>query len=227
MDSAVPSAVPAADPRSNSDSVTLEDAVSLDVDAIADIVESVGFECTDCGECCTSGDGPLAVTVFPDERRRLADATDAMPDDVTEPSPFGDEETFEWTVRRDACGDCFFHEGDACSVYESRPAVCRTYPFAVRFDDTTDAQRTFELDDGSGATLVVGECEGTGREITRDEALELAREVKKRAVKEEREARETVERYERIEPPDGMVVVHDSEGAHIVERDGGGNEDSG
>lgn len=198
----------------------LEDALSLDVDAIADAVESVGFDCTDCGECCTSGDGPLAVTVFPDERRELADATGALPEEVSEPSPFGDEETFEWTVRRDGCGDCFFHEGDACSVYEARPAVCRTYPFVVRFEDadTTDAERTVELD-GTDATLVVGECEGTGRDITREEAVDLAREIKKRSVKEEREARQTVERYEHVEPPDGAVVVHDSEGAHVVQRD--------
>jgi Fe-S-cluster containining protein len=203
--------------------VTVEDAHALDVESLADAVESVGFECTDCGECCTSGDEPLAVTVFPDERRRLAGAVGASPDDVTEPSPFGDEETFEWTVRRDACGDCFFHEGDACSVYDARPAVCRTYPFAVRFDavdEAENAERTVEIDDGTDATLVVGECEGTGRGITRDKALELAREVKERTVKEEREARRTVERYEPVEPPDGAVVVHDSEGAHTVENDG-------
>lgn len=184
-------------------------------------MESVGFECTDCGDCCTSGDGPLAVTVFPDERRDLADAAEAPRDEVTEPSPFGDDETFEWTVRRDACGDCFFHQGDACSVYDARPTVCRTYPFAVRFDDSTieevNAERTVELRD---ATLVVGECEGTGRDVTREEAEALAREIKERAVKEEREARAVVEEYERVDPPDGAVVVHDSEGAHVVETGG-------
>ncbi len=201
--------------------MSLERALSLDVDEIADVIESVGFECTDCGDCCTSDNEPLAVTVFPDERRRLARAADSSPDEVAEPSPFGGNETFEWTVRRDACGDCFFHRNDACSVYEDRPSVCRTYPFAVRFDDAagedTEAERSFELGD---ATLVVGECEGTGRTVTRKEAVELAREVKKRAVKEEREARAVVEEYERVEPPDGAVVVHDSEGAHVVERDG-------
>ncbi|MFP4187938.1 MAG: YkgJ family cysteine cluster protein [Halobacteria archaeon] len=200
--------------------MSLERALSLDVGALADAIESVGFECTDCGDCCTSGDGPLAVTVFPDERRELADATETSPGEVTEPSPFGDDETFEWTVRRDACGDCFFHEGDACSVYESRPTVCRTYPFAVRFEDVGDdgfgADETVELD--GNATLIVGDCEGTGSDITRDEALELAREVKRRAVKEEREARAVVEAYEPVDPPDDGVVVHDSEGAHVVER---------
>jgi Fe-S-cluster containining protein len=201
--------------------VTLERARTLDVDEIADVIESVGFECTDCGDCCTSEDDPLAVTVFPDERRRLADAADASPEEVSEPSPFGDDETFEWTVRRDACGDCFFHEQDGCSVYSSRPTVCRTYPFAVRFGDRTGkdtaAERTVEL--SGDATLLVGECEGTGHSIERDAAIELAGEVKDRVVKEEREAEKTVEEYEHVEAPEDAVVVHDSEGSHVVKRD--------
>ncbi|MDZ7687493.1 MAG: YkgJ family cysteine cluster protein [Halobacteriales archaeon] len=202
--------------------MTVERAESLDVEEIADVIEDVGFECTDCGDCCTAdGDEPLAVTVFPDERRALAESAEedgASPEDVTEPSPFGEDEneTFEWTVRRDACGDCFFHKGDACSVYEARPSVCRTYPFAVNFeDDETGAVETHELGD---ATVVVGECEGTGRDISREDALELARAVKRRVVKEEHEARELLDAYEEVEPPDGAVVVHDSEGTHVVEK---------
>jgi Fe-S-cluster containining protein len=199
--------------------LTVERAESLDVERIADTIETVGFECTDCGDCCTAEDEPLAVTVFPDERRRLAEATEASPDEVSEPSPFGGDETFEWTVRRDACGDCFFHDGDreggGCSAYETRPSVCRTYPFAVRFDEGVEetAEQTYDIGE---ATLAVGECEGTGRDMDREEALELAREVKERAVKEEVEARDLVEAYEEVEPPDGHVVVHDSEGAHVV-----------
>jgi len=200
--------------------LTVEHAKSLDIERIADAIESVGFECTDCGDCCTAEEEPLAVTVFPDERRRLAGATGASPDEVSEPSPFGGDETFEWTVRRDACGDCFFHDGDreggGCSAYEARPSVCRTYPFAVRFDGDGRERAAEQTYDIGEATLAVGECEGTGRDIDREEALELARKVKKRAVKEEREARDLVEAYEEVEPPDGHVVVHDSEGAHVV-----------
>lgn len=196
----------------------LEKARGLDVEEIADSVEEVGFECTDCGECCISGESSLAVTVFPDERRALANATNLSPDEATEPSPFADDETFEWTVRRDGCGDCYFYDGAGCSVYGSRPSVCKTYPFRVEFgDDTEDGDRTVELDDG--ATLVFDDCEGVGRDMSRDDALGLARALKERTVKEEREAIDLVETYERVEPPEGYVVVHDSEGAHLIERD--------
>lgn len=210
------SAAQAADPRSKT--LTFERAESLDVEEIADVIYEVGFECTDCGDCCTADDEPLAVTVFPDERRDLAEATeanDASPEEVTEPSPFGGKEKFEWTVRRDACGDCFFHQEDACSVYDARPSVCRTYPFAVRFGEDTGGEKQVELD-GGDATLFVGECEGTGRDIKREDALELARSVKERTLKEEREADELLDAYESVEPPEGHVVVHDSEGAHLV-----------
>ena len=199
--------------------MTVERAESLDVEEIADVIHDVGFECTDCGDCCTAdGEEPLAVTVFPDERRELAEEAELSVEDVSEPSPFGDEadETFEWTVRRDACGDCFFHEDDACSVYGARPSVCRTYPFAVGFDEDVTGEESVEL--SGDATLVVGECEGTGRDITREDALELARAVKRRAVKEELEARKLLDVYETVEPPEGHVVVHDSEGAHVVEK---------
>jgi len=52
----------------------------------------------------------------------------------------------------------------------------------------------------------------------REDALELARAVKRRAVKEEREARTLLDIYEPAEPPEGHVAVHDSEGTHYVER---------
>jgi len=205
----------AAVPRSRKD-VTVERAESLDIEEIADVIENVGFECTDCGDCCAADDEPLAVTVFPDEGRALADAADKSPEEVTEPSPFGDDaETFEWTVRRDVCGDCFFHRQDSCSVYDDRPSVCRTYPFAVRFEDESAGKKSFELDSGE-ATLIVGECEGTGRDMAREDAIGLARAVKERTLKERREARELLDAYESVEPPEGGVVVHDSEGAHVV-----------
>jgi Mn-dependent DtxR family transcriptional regulator len=55
------------------------------------------------------------------------------------------------------------------------------------------------------------ECEGLGREITREAAEELAETLKERAIRELEEALGVRENYE----PAGVegVVVHDSEGA--------------
>ena len=56
----------------------LERARDLDVAELADAVEAIGFECTRCGACCKSeADDPHTATVFPDEVRRLQEATAA------------------------------------------------------------------------------------------------------------------------------------------------------
>ena len=54
------------------------------------------------------------------------------------------------------------------------------------------------------------ECEGLGRDISRDEAVDLAATLKERAVRELEEAIAVREEYRPVDA-DG-VVVHDSEG---------------
>lgn len=128
----------------------LAHARDLDVSAIADAIESVGFECTRCGACCTrDGDDPHTATVFPDEVRDLQAATDRAWRDVARPMPYGlregadgpEGETFEWALRTDACGDCAFYEETdgvgACTVHDDRPLICATYPFSLALDGTT------------------------------------------------------------------------------------------
>ena len=121
--------------------VELERARDLDVAALADAIETIGFECTRCGACCKSEeDDPHTATVFPDEVRTVqaAGGDDETDDrghrsgetasgprsqnsrdwrDVARPMPYGlDEdgtgETFEWALQTDACGDCAFYEED-------------------------------------------------------------------------------------------------------------------
>jgi len=56
----------------NSLETELERARDLDEDALADAIETIGFECTRCGACCKSeADDPHTATVFPDEIREL------------------------------------------------------------------------------------------------------------------------------------------------------------
>ena len=97
----------------NSLETDLERARDLDVAALADAVESIGFECTDCGACCRAadagcGDGedsghseheqeqaqtaePHTATVFPDEVRKLQVTGGHEYDwrDVARPVPYG------------------------------------------------------------------------------------------------------------------------------------------
>lgn len=221
-----------------------ERALNLDVSELTDAIESIGFECTRCGECCTredrsecersdredesereqrdSEDDEHTATVFPDEIRDLqkteGDAVKREWRDVARPMPFGlDEEgsgeTFEWALQTDSCGDCaFYTETDgigACTVHGSRPLICRTYPFSIALGGT--AQPLGEPVDTRGLVRA-HECDGLGRDIERGDAMELAKALKARAVRELEEAIDLRDNYEPANPATDETVVHDSEG---------------
>jgi Fe-S-cluster containining protein len=208
----------------------LERARDLDVATLADAIESIGFECTRCGACCKAESGcgqdgsdePHTATVFPDEVRALQSTTEYDWRDVARPMPYGltdtpdgpEGETFEWALQTDECGNCTFYEESAgvgaCSVHANRPLVCRTYPFSVALGGTS--QPLGEAVDRRGLVRA-HECEGLGRNIDRADAVELASALKERAVRELEEAVAVRDNYEPANPPDGTVVVHDSEGA--------------
>ncbi|MFO7834449.1 MAG: YkgJ family cysteine cluster protein [Halohasta sp.] len=224
----------------------LDRARDLDEAALADAIETIGFECTRCGACCkgyepeetsTVDDGvdavdstadrePHTATVFPDEVRTLQDAGDYDWRDVARPMPYGlsegddglEGETFEWALQTDSCGDCtFYTESDdgtgACQVHDDRPLICRTYPFSVDLGGTS--QPMGEAVDEAGMVRA-HECEGLGRDISRDEAEELAAALKTRAIREIEEAIGVRDNYQPAavdREAAGGVVVHDSEGA--------------
>ena len=242
----------------------LERAQALEVSELADAIQSIGFECTRCGACCTAdrreGCGPPTgesasptgesdsptgesesprsesesptaddiephtATVFPDEIRRLQEAADdADWRDVARPMPFGLEtddtgrktgETFEWALQTDDCGDCAFYAESAdgtgaCTVHADRPLICRTYPFSVALAGTS--QPLGEAVDEAGLVRA-HECDGLGRDITREGARSLARELRRRAIREIEEAIALTDRYEPVRSAESEVVVFDSEG---------------
>ena len=199
----------------------LERARDLSVSDLADAIESIGFECTRCGMCCKSDDDdPHTATVFPDEARELEETSDRDWRELARPMPYGlDEdgtgETFEWALQTDACGDCTFYEEDEsgtgeCTVHDSRPLICETYPFSVALGGTS--QPMGEAVDSEGVVRA-HECEGLGRDISREDAKALADALKERAVRELEEAIDVRDEYEPANPGPGETIVHDSEGA--------------
>lgn len=220
----------------------LERARTLNTSALADAIESIGFECTRCGACCKGyepddGDGaetdgvdtaerePHTATVFPDEVRDLQTAVGYDWRDVARPMPYGlsegddgpEGETFEWALQTDDCGDCtFYEESDDgtghCGVHEDRPLICQTYPFSVGLGGTS--QPMGEAVDEAG-NVRAHECEGLGRDISRAEAEDLADALKQRAIREITEAIGVRDSYKPVDR-DG-VVVYDSEGPKQVD----------
>ena len=177
---------------------------------------------TETGIGTEAGPEAHAATVFPDEVRQLQDATEYDWRDVARPMPYGlnagpdgpEGETFEWALATDGCGDCTFYAEEngqgACTVHGDRPLICRTYPFSVTLAGTSQPM--------GGAVEQAGEvraheCEGLGREISWADAEELARALKKRAIRELEEAIGVRENYEPANFQSGEIAVHDSEGA--------------
>lgn len=187
-------------------------------------------------------EGDAESTPDPREAYDWRDVARPMPYGLEE-GPDGPEgETFEWALATDDCGDCVFYEerpsddeqgrrdgdgdGDAddgregdrdgrgtvgtCTVHGDRPLICRTYPFSVALPGTS--QPMGEAVDEAGPVRA-HECEGLGRSIDRADALELARALKRRAVRELEEAIAVRDAYEPVDTEPGTVVVHDSEGA--------------
>lgn len=206
----------------------LDRARSLSVGEIADALEQIGFECTDCGVCCRADNGcgetadggsDHTATIFPDEVRRIADQAEYDWRDVARPMPYGLDEdgtggTFEWAIQTDDCGDCRFYDGSretgGCTIYEDRPLICRTYPFSIALGGTSQPMGDPVERDGM---VRAHECEGLGRSIEREQAEKLADQLKTRAIRELEEAIAVRDSYTPIPRSEELVVVHDSEGA--------------
>jgi len=134
----------------------LERARDLDVAALADAVEAVGFECTRCGACCKGHtvDGERedhTATVFPDEVRDLQAAATDLPEDVGEGAA-GDvpDAPREW---RDVARPMPFglREGEAGAGPEGE-----TFEWALATDGCGDCAFYAEDGDGTGACTVHG-----------------------------------------------------------------------
>jgi uncharacterized protein len=169
------------------------------------------FKCAGCAKCCRGAFGDNTVTVFPREIRRLMAATGREWLDIVEPEEeggdeddYGNRHAFEWALRKKPDGDCMFLEGGRCTVYASRPCVCRTYPFY--------------LEEGR---VGHGECEGLGCDQGQDSHA-MAQEMIARSVLELEESLALLERLDLKagRGARGLIVVHDSEGACLVAGEG-------
>ncbi|MDD5473487.1 MAG: YkgJ family cysteine cluster protein [Candidatus Methanoperedens sp.] len=141
-----------------------------------------GFSCVRCGWCCRENfkiritqdiSRPSnAISVFPDDIRRITRGTGLQWDDVAQPdiySCLSDGEkilAIGWLLRRSGKNECIFYRKNECSIYEWRPMICRCYPFFM-------GERGVE----------VMHCEGLGKEMASESAEGMARVLKRYEMK--------------------------------------------
>lgn len=118
--------------------------------------EYLQFNCERCASCCH-----LWVPVTDEDVRRLMDTTalpaEAIVEFVARSRVQSQDETIVWIkfgpkkaderamCIRDIYDRCLFLRNRRCSVYESRPFVCREHPFVVELDDSRAKIASIEL----------------------------------------------------------------------------------
>lgn len=200
-------------------------AHELDTPELASFLTDIGFECTGCGDCCRGACADNSVIVFPDEVTTIMDTCHLDWNDICEPAPPGFRDgsdtlhSFEWVLNRLPNSDCvFLREEGGCSIHPHRPWICRTYPFYLVFKDM-----------GQAPVLEVSECQGVGRTMAREDALEMARLLKERLLIEIEEEIQTLNQlgncddWELLDVGAGhitgkhhLVAVHDSRGIRYL-----------
>ncbi len=86
----------------------------------------IRFQCQGTGRCCVSRDGYGYVYLTLEDRRRMARHLKLSTLAFTRTYC---SKTDGYFHLKDEDGPCRFMKGKGCSIYEARPAQCRTWPF--------------------------------------------------------------------------------------------------
>lgn len=88
--------------------------------------EGLRFQCTGCGKCCTGGPG--CVYLSSDDLNRLAEHFHLPPKEFAKKYTRLVDGQYA-LLDKPGSYDCIFLEEKKCSVYESRPVQCKTFPW--------------------------------------------------------------------------------------------------
>ncbi len=156
--------------------------INIDTSILILQIEKSGFSCRLCGWCCCRNfdiritaeiSRPSnAISIFPEDIRRIIKHTGCTWDEVVEPDIYSlfqegsDVKAVGWILRRNDDGNCTFYRKGLCSIYAIRPLICRCYPF---FMGKTEIEIMY--------------CNGLGKNMTVKEAAEILRLLKRYEIK--------------------------------------------
>jgi Fe-S-cluster containining protein len=95
------------------------------------------FECINCGLCCRdAGRHVRRIVLTPEDADRIAQATHLALEGFSKITNRASAPFFR-IVRKES-GTCIFLDSNSmCRIYNSRPLICRCYPFPVEIDEKT------------------------------------------------------------------------------------------
>lgn len=91
--------------------------------------DGLRFSCSECGDCCTGGEGYIWVNQA--EMEAIAKSIGLGDDMETFKANYTRKVGIRYSLKEFSNGDCYLFDGKTrkCTVYEARPRQCRTWPF--------------------------------------------------------------------------------------------------
>jgi Fe-S-cluster containining protein len=94
------------------------------------------FECTKCGLCCGDTEQKTRhILLLESEAAEISQKTSRKPEEFCE-AIIG-KEPYVYEMKK-TVGKCIFLKDNQCTIYESRPLICRFYPFELKFCEDQD-----------------------------------------------------------------------------------------
>jgi Fe-S-cluster containining protein len=102
------------------------------------IKEGLRFKCTQCGKCCTGGPGYVWVTL--EEMEKIAATLNLSLEAFTKRYVRKVHTRFS-LIEKKPNYDCVFLQDKQCTIYESRPKQCRTFPW---WDENLSSEKAWK-----------------------------------------------------------------------------------
>ncbi len=131
--------------------------------------EDIRFRCTRCGLCCgNTRERVRRVLLLDSDVERIVAATQKSVEEFAEKTRGREPYVYEM-IKTGEGGKCFFLENERCTIYASRPLICRFYPFELRI-----------VGNGKREFLCTTECPGIGRgkKLTENYFKKLLRQLR-------------------------------------------------
>jgi Fe-S-cluster containining protein len=98
---------------------------------------NIHFECNQCGLCCgDTKEKTRHILLLESEAHEISAKTGLPIEGFAVEAANGLPYVYE--IKKLCQGKCIFLENSQCTIYNSRPLICRFYPFELRFDQNKE-----------------------------------------------------------------------------------------